>query len=443
MIDRIQEFFRGKKILILGFGREGKSTYGFLRQILPEQTLYIADRRENLVDDDELKRDTKVVCQGGENYLYDLVQYEIIMKSPGISFKNVDIDRLKGRIWSQLEVLLKFFEGKTVGVTGTKGKSTTSSLIFQILQDQNIPSMLLGNIGVPVFDMIDEMKSEMILVLEMSSHQLEFMDVSPHIAVLLNVFPEHLDHYRSFEEYRKAKCNIFRYQYVDDVVLFGDEVRGLVVNAPGQKWGVGEESDDAVRRVKDEVWIDDTVVYDAKSERKLKGEYNLHNIMFALGVTKVLGLGMSQAARSVNEFETLKHRLEFVGEYDGIKYYDNSIGTVPAATMAAVEALGDVDTLILGGMDRGLDYVEFEEALRKSKIRNVICMPETGWKIAEGLGGRARKVETMEQAVRLAKTSTRVGRSCLLSPAAASYGHFKNFEEKGDLFQELVRRKDL
>ncbi len=443
MIDRIQEFFRGKKILILGFGREGKSTYGFLRQILPEQTLYIADRRENLVDDDELKRDTKVVCQGGENYLDDLVQYEIIMKSPGISFKNVDIDRLKGRIWSQLEVLLKFFEGKTVGVTGTKGKSTTSSLIFQILQDQNIPSMLLGNIGVPVFDMIDEMKSEMILVLEMSSHQLEFMDVSPHIAVLLNVFPEHLDHYRSFEEYRKAKCNIFRYQYVDDVVLFGDEVRGLVVNAPGQKWGVGEESDDAVRRVKDEVWIDDTVVYDAKSERKLKGEYNLHNIMFALGVTKVLGLGMSQAARSVNEFETLKHRLEFVGEYDGIKYYDNSIGTVPAATMAAVEALGDVDTLILGGMDRGLDYVEFEEALRKSKIRNVICMPETGWKIAEGLGGRARKVETMEQAVRLAKTSTRVGRSCLLSPAAASYGHFKNFEEKGDLFQELVRRKDL
>ena len=443
MIDRIQEFFRGKKILILGFGREGKSTYGFLRQILPEQTLYIADRRENLVDDDELKRDTKVVCQGGENYLDDLVQYEIIMKSPGISFKNVDIDRLKGRIWSQLEVLLKFFEGKTVGVTGTKGKSTTSSLIFQILQDQNIPSMLLGNIGVPVFDMIDEMKSEMILVLEMSSHQLEFMDVSPHIAVLLNVFPEHLDHYRSFEEYRKAKCNIFRYQYVDDVVLFGDEVRGLVVNAPGQKWGVGEESDDAVRRVKDEVWIDDTVVYDAKSERKLKGEYNLHNIMFALGVTKVLGLGMSQAARSVNEFETLKHRLEFVGEYDGIKYYDNSIGTVPAAAMAAVEALGDVDTLILGGMDRGLDYVEFEEALRKSKIRNVICMPETGWKIAEGLGGRARKVETMEQAVRLAKTSTRVGRSCLLSPAAASYGHFKNFEEKGDLFQELVRRKDL
>lgn len=443
MIDRIQEFFRGKKILILGFGREGKSTYGFLRQILPEQTLYIADRRENLVDDDELKRDTKVVCQGGENYLDDLVQYEIIMKSPGISFKNVDIDRLKGRIWSQLEVLLKFFEGKTVGVTGTKGKSTTSSLIFQILQDQNIPSMLLGNIGVPVFDMIDEMKSEMILVLEMSSHQLEFMDVSPHIAVLLNVFPEHLDHYRSFEEYRKAKCNIFRYQDVDDVVLFGDEVRGLVVNAPGQKRGVGEESDDAVRRVKDEVWIDDTVVYDAKSERKLKGEYNLHNIMFALGVTKVLGLGMSQAARSVNEFETLKHRLEFVGEYDGIKYYDNSIGTVPAATMAAVEALGDVDTLILGGMDRGLDYVEFEEALRKSKIRNVICMPETGWKIAEGLGGRARKVETMEQAVRLAKTSTRVGRSCLLSPAAASYGHFKNFEEKGDLFQELVRRKDL
>ena len=178
----------------MGFGREGKSTYGFLRQILPEQTLYIADRRENLVDDDELKRDTKVVCQGGENYLDDLVQYEIIMKSPGISFKNVDIDRLKGRIWSQLEVLLKFFEGKTVGVTGTKGKSTTSSLIFQILQDQNIPSMLLGNIGVPVFDMIDEMKSEMILVLEMSSHQLEFMDVSPHIAVLLNVFPEHLDH---------------------------------------------------------------------------------------------------------------------------------------------------------------------------------------------------------------------------------------------------------
>lgn len=433
MIDKLREYFAGKRILILGFGREGQSTYRLLRKLLPEQKLWIADRKELEIDD------MLVECRSGEEYLEGLAEFDLIMKSPGISFANLDVEGFREKISSQMEVLLQFFEGRTIGVTGTKGKSTTSSLIYQTLKDQDVSSLLLGNIGLPVFDMIDEIDREMVLVLEMSSHQLEFMDVSPRIAVLLNIYPEHLDHYRSFDEYVQAKCNIFRFQNEEDVVLCGDEVREYIRGVKGETWGVGTRSDDTVRLDDGIVMILGREAYRADMPRKLIGDYNLRNIMFALGVAEILKLDMNKAAQSVSDFETLKHRLEYVGEYDGVKYYDNSIGTVPAATVAAVEALGDVDTLIIGGMDRGLDYEEFAEWLKDGEIRNVICMPETGWQIAKMLGEKARKVETLDDAVNLAKEITRRGKSCLLSPAAASYGFFKNFEEKGDKFQELVR----
>ena len=189
MITDLVNYFKDKKILILGFGREGQSTYKLIRKYLPKQELYISDKKENFQDNfDFLEEDSNVSFTSGEKYLENLNDYDIIMKSPGISFVNLDTKEYYHKIKSQLELLFEFFDNFTIGITGTKGKSTTSSLIYKVLQDQGVKSIFSGNIGVPVFNYIDELDSDTIIVLEMSSHQLEFMEFSPNIAILLNVF---------------------------------------------------------------------------------------------------------------------------------------------------------------------------------------------------------------------------------------------------------------
>ena len=441
MINDLVKYLKGKKIIILGFGREGKSTYKFIRKYLKEQTIYIADQKE---DDDFLENDKNAVYISGKAYLKNLEEYDLIIKTPGISFVGIDTSKYIHKIKSQLELLLEFFNVFTIGVTGTKGKSTTSSLIYTILKEQNVKTMLLGNIGTPAFDYIDKIDKETVLVLEMSSHQLEYMELCPNIAILLNIYPEHLDHYASFEKYAQAKCNIFKNQKEADYFIYNldNEVLQKFVESPKAKtYGVSLKESGDICIKNNYVYFKEKPIYNIKSPRKLIGEYNLNNIMFALGVSRILKLDLDKTIKTIENFEPLHHRLEFVGKYNDISYYDNSIGTIPMATMEAVKVLKNVDTLIIGGMDRGLDYTEFIEFLNKSNITNVICMPKTGHDIARKLKKeKVYIVETMEEAVKIAKKVTSKGKSCLLSPAAASYGFFKNFEEKGNIYQELVRK---
>ena len=446
MIDDLIEYLENKKILILGFGREGKSTYKFIRKYLSKHKLYISDKKKySEFDEDYLKNDDNITFIGGADYLKNLEEYDIIIKTPGISFVGIDTQKYKNKITSQLELLLEFFDNFTIGITGTKGKSTTSSLIYQVLKDQGRKTLLLGNIGVPVFDYIDEIEEDMILVLEMSSHQLEFMRRSPSIAVITNLFPDHLDHYESFEKYAEAKCNIYRYQKKDDYFLYdfdndnlkafikNDNYNSIKVSIKGKK-----ESD--IKLVMDNILFRDKKIYDKKTKRNLLGEYNLNNIMFVLGISEILKLNINQTIKTISEFKSLPHRLQYVGKFDEIEYYDNSIATIPNATIEAVKALENVDTLIIGGMDRGIDYTDFINFLNTSKINNIICMPKTGHDIAKKLNdNKVYIVETMEDAVDIAKKVTKKNKKCLLSPAAASYGFYKNFEEKGDLFQKLIK----
>lgn len=446
MINDLIQYFKDKKIIILGFGREGESTYRLIRKYLKEQQLTIADKKENFQENYEaLKEDKFVTFISGENYLENLQDYDIIMKAPGISFVGVDTTEYISKIKSQLELLLEFFHFYTIGVTGTKGKSTTSSLIYKVLKDQNENCILLGNIGVPVFDSIDDIQEDTTIVLEMSSHQLEYMKLSPNIAILLNVYEEHLDHYESFEKYAEAKCNIYKYQTESDYFLYNydDEVLNKIVRNPkGRTYKVslkGKEESNIYEKG-DWIYFNSKPIYHKAEQRNLLGDYNLNNIMFVLGVSEILKLDLKKTIESIREFKTLEHRLELVGKYDNVFYYDNSIGTIPMATIEAVEALKTVDTLIIGGMDRGLDYTDFIQYLNDSTIRNIICMPKTGHDIAKKLKEEKRYVvETLEEAVAVAKKVTEKGKICLLSPAAASYGYFKNFEEKGNLFKKLVQ----
>lgn len=446
MIKELIKYFENKKVLILGCGREGISTYKLIRKYLPSQEIYIADRKEDFHDDYEfLKSDECVQFIAGEEYLNNLENYDVIMKAPGISFAGIDISGYRHKIKSQLELLLEFFDVTTIGITGTKGKSTTTSLIYRMLQDQNVDSMLLGNIGVPVFDYVDDIKDNMVLVLEMSSHQLEYMELSPNIAILLNIFEEHLDHYESFEKYIEAKFNIFRYQNKDDYFLYNVDNKVLqenvnAVNSKGYRVSFKNRFGSNIY-IKDKfVCFEGKPIYNINEPRELFGEYNLNNIMFVLGVSEILHLDICKTIETIRNFKTLEHRLEFVGKYDGVLYYDNSIATVPAAVIEAVNALKNVNTLIIGGMDRGIDYSQFTEFLNECDISNIICMPKTGHDIAKKIDAkRVYIVQDLEEAVKVAKRVTTKEMSCLLAPAAASYGFFKNFEEKGNLYKKLVR----
>ncbi len=445
MISDLINYFQNKKILILGFGREGQSTYKLIRKYIKEQTLYIADRKENFEKDYEfLSQDKNIKCISGESYLENLEGYDLIMKSPGISFVGLDTSKFYNNIKSQLELLLEFFDMFTIGITGTKGKSTTSSLIYKVLKEQNVKSMLLGNIGVPVFDYIDTIPDDTTLILEMSSHQLEYMKLSPNISILLNIYPEHLDHYESFEKYAEAKCNIFKYQKKSDYFIYNSDdetINKFLKDEEAKKYKVSLKGNGDIYLKGENIYFKDKEIYNTNTPRNLLGEYNLNNIMFVLAVSEILKLDISKTIKSISDFKTLEHRLEFVGEYNGILYYDNSIATIPKATIEAVKALKNVDTLIIGGMDRGLDYTDFVKFLNESDISNIICMPKTGHDIAKKLkDGKAYVVNTLDEAVEIAKKHTTKGRVCLLSPAAASYGFFKNFEEKGNIYKELVRK---
>lgn len=412
IINDIVGMLNGKSILILGFGREGKSTYEFIKKYVKYTSLGIADKNE-------IKVPEKVYF--GENYLDAVSEYDVVIKSPGIPFFGIENENVL--ITSQTELLLKANRENIIGITGTKGKSTTTTLIFNILNQAGIDVKLIGNIGVPPLSCLEDINDDTILVCEMSSHQLENLTVSPHIAIILNIFEEHLDHYKSYEDYQLAKVNVFRHQTLDDIVIYNLE--NELVKDYVERYAKGKKM---------------AFPYDYDVETALLGEHNKKNIMAARLAVKQFGVNEEDIKRTVKDFSGLAHRLEFVGEFDGVKYYNDSISTIPEATINAINSIKNVNTVIIGGMDRGIHYDDFAVYLGNSNVENIILAYDTGKRIYEKMeNDRAILVKDLEEAVEVAKKVTKKGMACLLSPAAASYGFFKNFEERGDKFKELVK----
>lgn len=423
------EYFVDKKVLILGFGREGRSTYKYIRKYLPDLELTIADQNHINIDDENVK------CICGKNYLDCINDFDVVMKSPGITVRDIkindDVD-----VTCQMELFLKFAPCKKIGITGTKGKTTTSTLTYLMLKEAEIDTCLIGNIGVPVFEMIDSADENMVAVIEMSSHQLEFVKTSPEVAVITNIYPEHLDHYNGFEGYVNAKLNIVRNQTEKDI---------LISNAD-QKIDDFAKFDIKSKRVEISMNADEENEFLrklAKLNSNLKGKHNAQDIFFASAASSIFGASEKCIEKGVAQFYGIPHRMELVGKFKGIKFYNDSIATIPTAVMLAVDALEDVDTLIIGGLDRGIDYSNFVKKLKESEINNIICLPETGHIIGKEVAKICNKniinVDIMDEAVKKAYEVTCMGKTCLLSPAASSYNRYKNFEEKGNHFKELVK----
>lgn len=453
MLDKLLNYLRDKKILILGFGMEGESSYRFLRKHFPEKNLFIADKNTNLINDKiELVEDPYLELSLGENYLNGVEEYDLILKAPGISLKDVDISKFKDKITSQLELLLEFVNVFTIGITGTKGKSTTSSLMYKILVDQGKDAYLLGNIGEPIFNDIDEFKSNTIAVIELSSHALEFVKKSTNIGIILDIFEEHLDHYTSLEKYIEAKYNLAKYQTEKDFLIYNYDnefMRKYKFNYKDEDYAI---SINEKPKTKNKVFLENNIIYcndeifmDKSEKINLKGIHNINNIMFVLAACKILNLDIEKVINSIKEFKPLEHRMEFVGNIDGVDYYNDSIATIPEATIDAIEAIGNINTLIVGGKDRGVDLSKLINYLENSNIENIICLPKTGEYIEKALKISNKNVcfvEKLDKAVEIAKNVTKKGKVCLLSPAASSYGYFKNFEERGRLYKEYVTRNE-
>jgi UDP-N-acetylmuramoylalanine-D-glutamate ligase len=337
-----------KKVLILGFGREGRSSYQLLRSYFPELEIGIADQQQEIEAQEELRRDKYLTLHLGKNYKNAIPEYDLVLKSPGVSLREISISDAS-KISSQTDLFLRVYRNQTIGVTGTKGKSTTASLIAHLLKEAGKKVVLLGNIGVPAFDMIAQIDQETIVVFELSAHQLEYLHSSPRVAILLNVFPEHLDHFDGFEKYREAKKHIFKYQLPGDVAI-----TEAAVENPALQISLDTDS------------------------LPLKGVHNQKNMLFALQAVSAFGVDVKQAIPYLQSFKPLPHRLEFVGEFDGIQFYNDSISTVPESAIAALETLKNVETLILGGYDRGIDYSGLVRFLMKSRLSNIIFLGKAG-----------------------------------------------------------------
>jgi UDP-N-acetylmuramoylalanine--D-glutamate ligase len=451
MKELLEKYVSGKKVLILGFGLEGRSTLKLLRRYFPDLNLAVADKNTNL-DISGLEKDPHLNFILGENYLEQIPLFDMVFKTPGISLNGSTINFGNTILLSQSSVFIENYKQQIIGITGTKGKSTTSSLIYHLLQTAGKDSVFVGNIGQPPFEAISKINSQTIIVFEMSSHQLEHTFFSPHTGILLNVFEEHLDHYHSFEKYSLAKLNIAKYQTGADYFIFNGKdawLNNFITEGETKGIKIGFASFSSPEA---DIYIENETIkcsfLDRKpisiSERTLRGNHNLNNILAATATCLLQNVAEKDIETGIRTFKPLEHRLEYVGTFCGIEFINDSISTIPESTMEAVNTIENTDTIILGGFDRGIDYRQLIEFLADSSIHNFIFTGPAGkhmldeFLIVKKRFQQTFFIQSFNELPAIISGNTKPGKACLLSPAASSYDQFKNFEERGRLFKKIA-----
>lgn len=500
------------RVALLGAGREGESSYRLLRRLYPALPVTVCDRDERVRSAALWREDPQVGFATGDGYITAAAAFPLILKSPGVCLKDRPDLLQSPALTSQADLFLRFFGRQCVGVTGTKGKSTVTHLIYHLLQ-ADFPCLLAGNMGIPFFDILPQLTPRHRVVCELSSHQLEQVYTPPAVGVLLNLYEEHLDHYESFEAYQRAKLRIAG---GDCLVVNGDDpliderlterlaelrrAAGVAGAPPGagtstaalpapasigdagaaRPWRLavfGTASDTKAASpsarsaasayagrpdclvVERLLWCpealttpDGSVLFDFSAPHPLIGEHNERNLAAALLAAHQAGGGYARMLPRVASFQPLPHRLQYVGCYGGVHYFNDSISTIPQACIAAVESVNrlsfvsGVSCLIIGGFDRGIDYTPLVDYLCANPIKNIIFVGAAGRRVKGEL--EARKAlpvhrlctDDYAELVLWAAAHAEAGTACLLSPAAASYDRFKNFEERGRVFMELIKK---
>ncbi len=390
----------------------------------------------------------------GSGYLADLPFFDFVFKSPGVPNSELEgyfVKYPKARLTSGTAIFLDKHRDKVIGVTGTKGKSTTSSLIAYILKEAGFKVNLAGNIGVPALDVYEEDPD--CFVLEMSSYQLEDLKVSPAKAIFLNIYEEHLDYHGSFGSYLKAKSNIARFQTEKDLLVVPrgqDQIERELSSCAARRKYYGPNEKYFQRG--DEILCRDREATICRvNELPIKGAKNVENVLACLTVLDEFDISSEKLREGLLSFKPLPHRLEEVGVVDGVLYVNDSIATVPEACMSAIDVYQDsLDTIILGGFDRGLDFSRLGEKVVATNVRNIILFMPSGARIKEAIEKSINfdpdkikffTADSMDKVFSIANAETRRGKTCLLSPASPSFLLFRNFEERGDKFRAGVLSK--
>ena len=410
------------KIVIAGFGVEGQSNLRYFREKFPEADFLVADEREKA---DNLPEN--VAYQTGFSGLDDA---DLIVRSPSLPLKKI---KTSGQIWSSTNEFFANCPATIIGVTGTKGKGTTCSFISSILRAAGKTVHLVGNIGVPALDILPKIKADDIVVYELSSFQLWDLQKSPHVAVVLMIEPDHLNVHADFNDYLAAKANITKSQTADDYVVY---------NSQNEFSSSIADMSSAQKKEYPFVLSDDIT-----SAIRLPGKHNIDNACAAIAAVKSILPNVSddEIKKGLSEFTGLPHRLKFVAEKYGVKYYDDSISTTPGSAIAALKAFAEPKILILGGSDKGADYSELAKEIARQNMRSIIINGANADEIREVL--REEKVDCeivqlnmagMKEVAKSAKNKAQSGDVVILSPAAASFDMFKSYSDRGEQFVAAV-----
>ncbi len=437
------------RIAILGFGQEGQAAYDYWRS--PDNQLVACDQNEAV----ELPSD--VARQLGPDYLKNLDGFDVVVRSPGIAPSDIVAANSPGILTKVTTGLNEFFRvcptKNIIGITGTKGKGTTSTLIAKMLEAAGKTVHLGGNIGVAPLDVLKgSIQPDDWVVLELSSFQLIDLAYSPHIAVCLMVVPEHLNWHADMDEYVNAKRQLFAHQTVDDLAIYfsGNEASQKIASAsPGRIIPYSAKPGALVQN--NQIMIDGQIIC-RTSELKLLGQHNWQNVCAA--VTAVW-FSLSEIEEQVEQnikamhsvltaFTGLPHRLELVREVNGVQYYDDSFGTTPETAIVAIRAFAQPKVIILGGSDKGATFDELTQAVAASNVRTVVLIGDTGPAIKQGLrrAGYEHTVDggtTMHSMVAAAKSQAQSGDVVLLSTGCASFGLFQNYKDRAQQFNQAVQ----
>lgn len=452
---------KNKKIAVLGLGG---SNIPAIKYLLSMGAIIVChDQNEAAKEklDEDIKKNINVSYKLGNEAFNGLENVDYILRTPGIKPFIPEIENAVKHgviLTSEIELLVKLAPCKIIGVTGSAGKTTTTTLIAEFLKNSNRKIWVGGNIGTPLFDKLDEIKKEDIIVLELSSFQLMTMSDSPNISIVTNIYEDHLDYHRSMEEYIEAKTNIFMHQKDGDIAIFwcDDEISKTFINKMKEK-NINSKVRlfSAKNSVENGAYFENGKIFEVENGIKnevisvddiaIKGKKNYLNICAAICAVKDI-VSIDDIVKTLKSFNGVEHRLEYVDTVLGVKYYNDSISTTPGKAMAALTSFDKKIILIAGGSDKNLDYTSLGDKIinstkvlillgaTKNKIKNAVL----GSKLYDNSKIKLEEVDSLEDAVLIASKISKSGDIVVMSPASASFDMFKNYKERGKLFKNLV-----
>jgi UDP-N-acetylmuramoylalanine--D-glutamate ligase len=440
----------GKRVLVVGLARTGLVTALFSAGYGATVTATDERAEADLAETAAKLRATGVKLELGGFMPQSFLEQDLIVVSPGVPARIEPLEKARAKgiaVWSEVELAWRFLRGKLIAITGSNGKTTTTSLVGHILKTSNIPTLVGGNIGTPLLSLVETSVDTMVTVAEISSFQLETIEgFRPEIGVLLNLTPDHLDRHVTFEEYARVKMRMFENQLERDIALLNADDPEITKRMPAKPkifWFSRQ------KRVATGAFLrDDQIIFRNEGSEvelarvgdiQLRGQHNVENVLAACAAAYLAGAVPAAIAAGVKSFRGVEHRLEFVVEVAGVQYYNDSKATNVDAAVKAVEAFPGPLIVILGGKDKGSPYAPLRDLLRE-RARLALLIGESAEKIADELGDAVRieQAGTMQRAVQLAAENAQPGDTVLLAPACSSFDQFENYEHRGRVFKELV-----